>query len=380
MLWHFREIWEDTEDFNRRLWNADAAVDSRMVGDWEPFRAHSNSAGSRVQSRLERHVRLRAAAAFLATEADAELGSREATLFGLLFLAAVSAHLYGHGFDLDNGALVYHSWLLAAYALSLAMAIVIILRTWYHRVEERRIDFRGLAEGLRVRNFWGLAGIGHSVADGYLGQLRGDIAWARRVLQQCTPPHEYWEAMRRERSSIAQLATLTTVRALWVDDQVRYYRREEREHHQRATGLRRVGFGVAAVGWLVAMWPLMKSTLGVVTHPHAVTQPWRLFEHQLAILAGLLVVTGALTLAYAERRAHEVLARRYRQMIRVFAEGRVDLDDALAYAIESGKEDEKRAALERAVNVLEALGREAMSEHAHWQVLRRSRPFEMLLP
>ena len=57
----------------------------------------------------------------------------------------------------------------------------------------------------------------------------------------------------------------------------------------------------------------------------------------------------------------------------VFDRGLTEIDDYLADA--QGKPPNVRAAQA----VIEQLGREALTEHAHWLILRRSRQFELLV-
>ena len=72
--------------------------------------------------------------------------------------------------------------------------------------------------------------------------------------------------------------------------------------------------------------------------------------------------------AYCERRSHEELAKQYERMATIFMQGETELGTAL------NKED-----IEGAQKVLLELGQEAILENAQWLVLRRNRPFELLI-
>ena len=93
---------------------------------------------------------------------------------------------------------------------------VLVLVMWYYRVNERRLDYRSLAEALRVRVFWAIGGIGASVVDSYLRQMRGEMAWARRALRSSAPPPSLWRESFSRQSAEIQLKKLQWVRLEWV--------------------------------------------------------------------------------------------------------------------------------------------------------------------
>ena len=90
--------------------------------------------------------------------------------------------------------------------------------------------------------------------------------------------------------------------------------------------------------------------------------PW------LLIGSGVLVLAGAILIAYCDRRSHEELAHQYERMWVVFTRGSVELQDHL-----------EAQDVEAAHRVLETLGHEAIAEHAQWLILRRNWPFELLI-
>ena len=87
----------------------------------------------------------------------------------------------------------------------------------------------------------------------------------------------------------------------------------------------------------------------------------------LLIAYGALVVFGGLALAYRERQFYEELAKQYDRMTIVFDHAL----DELTSSLSTPQPD-----IERAQEVIKALGREAMAEHAQWLILRRSHPLE----
>jgi hypothetical protein len=305
---------------------------------------------------------------------------------------------------------LHNPWFLLGFVTFLVFDFALVEVMSILHLNERRLDYRALAETLRVRLFWALAGIEKSVADTYLGQLRSDLAWARRALRSSAPPSFVWKEYFDQQSELDQLEDLKTVRTEWVEEQLTYYEDTFEKRHHKARRLRIAGFLAAAIGWLVAVclliggWTSHQAQLAkapVATEP----KPSRIIEDQTTpgehafanasetpqpfdqIIAWLssqfdanipgqspfllfsgLVLLGALLIAYSERRCHEELSKQYERMVAVFKQGLAELDEALS-----------RKDIKRAQSILHALGREAITEHSQWLILRRNRPLEMLV-
>jgi hypothetical protein len=243
---------------------------------------------------------------------------------------------------------------------ALAAAALLVAAVCWARLDERRLDYRALAEALRVRRAWALSGLGASVADSYLGQLRGELAWARRALLHLCPPARTWEEEFAALGGAEQAARLKQVRDERVKGQEKYFEGASRSNHLRATLYRAAGFALAVAGWLLAA-----ALLADARHP----------QHVTLILSGLLVVCGGLFIAICERRSHEELAKQYERMHVVFKNGGKELGERLAEDGAPGATPDIPAAQA----TLEALGREAITENAQWLILRRARGFELHL-
>jgi hypothetical protein len=72
--------------------------------------------------------------------------------------------------------------------------------------------------------------------------------------------------------------------------------------------------------------------------------------------------------AYCERCSDEELAKQYERMKAVSMQGATEVKDHL------DKKDTQAAQ-----KVIRALGDEAITEHVQWLILRRNRPFELLI-
>ena len=360
----FHETCRTIDDFNRDAEKHAPAIEqrlSRLPGS----ELGEGNARLELPLGLPRLMRLREAAAGLAQQLDRPFGRYQLALFVFLFLAALSFQLYADLFHVKGGHAVHHPWILGCFVGLVVIDALLVGHVWSSGLAQRRLDYRALAEALRVRVYWGMAGIGESVADSYLGQLRSEMAWARRALQVAAPPPDYWSDFLLRRPSEEKRARLGAVGDRWVKRQRDFYKRTCDKDRRLAARSRRWGFALAALGWGLAIWLLIKTLLGGARHPLVDAH----HPGQLAvIISGALVLAGGLWVAYGERRSYEELAKQYDRMAALFARGAQELDEHL-----------KCQDIAAAQEVVRVLGREAITEHAQWLILRRSRPFELLI-
>jgi len=129
-------------------------------------------------------------------------------LFILAIFAVLSFGIYAHIFP-DNklGLLMY------LIILGIGFAIYIVAK--YKEYHDRHLEYRALAEALRIQFFWILSGISNYVADYYLLKQRTELDWTRRALRNIR-----FLSFRQSNSS---LKTIQAVWEDWVDDQKNYF-------------------------------------------------------------------------------------------------------------------------------------------------------------
>jgi uncharacterized membrane protein len=281
--------------------------------------------------------------------------------FASLFAAAISLHLYAHWHDAVEGKEV-HGWhWLLGFLLLLVIAGIVVCWVWWWRLDEKQLDYRTLAEAIRVRKFWARAGLNASVVDSYLGQLRGETTWARRAVYNISPPPSFWAGHFAKLDRNVQLVRLRDVLNEWVIGQNSFLEHSRAREHRHASWLRKLGVAFAVVGWLllIILFFCRVPRFGLdVNEPH---EAW-------LIGPALAVILGGLLIALCERGSHEELAQQYERLHAVFVSGACELRRCL----EAGN-------VEAAQKVVEALGREALTENASWLILRRARPLEVLI-
>jgi hypothetical protein len=279
-------------------------------------------------------------------------------LLSLAFLAAVCIDLYGHVEEWRPALLLY------LYPLVLlGGALFWLFRVKRPEIQKKYLDYRALAEGLRVQCYWHLVGIRDSVAGHYLRRQKSELDWIRNGIRATdvalgpfhsagspveTSPEDYQLVLR-----------------YWVEEQHRFFenrtqrdRRKRKAVELRVRGLFILG-GLAGVA--LALLVAIENYAGI-----GFDLPDRAWE-VLLILSTLTLVAAALNEGYADKMAFGEQARQYQRMRVLYERVAIHVRQALA----EGRIEDARAAL------LD-LGREALAENGDWVVLHRGRPVEMV--
>ncbi|HJU07741.1 MAG TPA: hypothetical protein VJ727_04590 [Rhodanobacteraceae bacterium] len=236
---------------------------------------------------------------------------------------------------------------LLLFVCGIVISAIARRRGWHRKY----LDYRALAEGLRVQGYWRRAGISLTndpefAHDSLLQKQDIELGWTRNVMRSAgldDPP---------PRSGI----DLHEVIREWVGDeghvgQLGYYRRKtsQRERTHRITEL--IGaislYAGIAISVVLAVFAYKLSSDA---------------KNDLIVLMAVFSVASAVREAYAYRKADKELIKQYRFMQRIFADARTELDRAT-------DAEEQR-------DILRALGEAALAEHAEWAVMHRQRPLE----
>lgn len=282
------------------------------------------------------HFRSRVRASMLLTHAFA-------AAMGLAFI------LYSD-LDANRG---YIAVFLLLFALGLAIRWIGKRREWHRKY----LDYRGLAEGLRVQAYWRLAGVepppNDSLGyDSFLQKQDVDLSWIRHAMRSTGLPHdEAFDADER---------WLQWVIAGWVGQrgsgsgQLAYFDEgtQRRERAYRSTTL--LG-ELSLAGGLLGAIALLLGGNRMGTGAQA----------QLLVAMGLLPLLAGIREAFSYKNADKELIKQFRFMSRLFGSCRARLDLARDPA-------ESRY-------LLRALGNACLEEHAEWILLHRERPIETSL-
>ncbi|GAA4861748.1 hypothetical protein [Luteimonas vadosa] len=254
--------------------------------------------------------------------------------------------LYAHVHSQD--AMIYLYLLLFGAGVILAM---LARRREWHR---KYLDYRALAEGLRVQSYWRRSGVvdianpSHA-NENFMQEQDVELGWIRNVMR----------AANLEGLLAPMRAAEPEVDAVideWIgtsrsDGQLRYFTvtaAKRARHHRQAEFLGHaslaLGIGISVILALFAhQWGHDTKTV-------------------LVVAMGLLSVGAGVHEAYAHKKADKELVKQYRFMERIYGGARRRLDTATTV-------EEKR-------EILRVLGEAALAEHAEWTLMHRERPLE----
>ena len=235
------------------------------------------------------------------------------------------------------------------FATGVVVSAIAKRRGWHRKY----LDYRALAEGLRVQCHWRRAGI----------SLTGDPEFAHDSLMQKQDIELGWvrNVMRTAGLSDDPSPTRPDIAAMrgviedWVGDEghgeLGYYRvrtgQRERIHH--------INEAIGAMCLLAGIF--ISVILAVLAHQLSADA-----KNDWIVVMAVFSIFAAVREAYSFRKADRELIRQYRFMERVFGNARAALDQA-------ADADEQR-------EILRALGEASLAEHVEWAVMHRQRPLE----
>ena len=236
---------------------------------------------------------------------------------------------------------------LLAFGAGVLLAMIAHRRDWHRKY----IDYRALAEGLRVQAYWRQAGIAATgdeqfAHENFLQKQDVDLGWIRNAMR-----HASMEAMPEAGAQDVEDVCREWIGALDGEGQLGWYERKaaqrEREHERtRLLGAVCLWTGIAICALLAILYSRLAPQV----------------RDALALVVGTLSVVAAVRAAYAFRKADRELVKQYRFMHRIYDNARRALDAATDWR-------EKQ-------QVLRSLGEAALSEHAEWALMHRERPLE----
>ena len=219
----------------------------------------------------------------------------------------------------------------------------------WHR---KYLDYRTLAEGLRVQFYWAAAGVTSGnvtkfAHDNFLQMQDPDLGWIRNVMRVAGTECDV--APNRDPEGLA-----FAIRE-WIGDedsgQLGYYRRKGAERLERHHVTERIGrLGLLATG--TALAALLFVGFGI---PEDVRDP-------IVYIMGCILLLVGVRRSFAQSTAESELIKQYEFMHRTFRNARRRLDLA-------ENDGERRS-------ILKFLGDAALEEHAEWILMHRERSLD----
>ena len=336
----FRTVFAHTDAFNVDAAKYREAIESGGAGIADAPSATGESTPTRSSP-----TALFRAADWLAIHFQKRVLLAMRVIYLVAFVMGVAFTMYDNLPDQDNMLFVF----LFLFATGVVVSAIAKRRGWHRKY----LDYRALAEGLRVQCYWRRAGISLTgdpefAHDNLMQKQDIELGWVRNVMRSAGLFGQAWPAQRDE-------AALRGVIDEWVGDathgELGYYRvrTEQRERTHRVN---------EAIGALCLLAGIFISVvLAVLVHRLSVDA-----KNNLIVVMAFFSIFAAVREAYSFRKADRELIRQYRFMERVFGNARAALD-------KTDDADEQR-------EILRALGEASLAEHVEWAVMHRQRPLE----
>ncbi len=264
--------------------------------------------------------------------------------YALVALMGFTFFTYTHVASQD---VVIYGFLLL-FLVGMAVTGLASRREW----QRKYLDYRTLAEGLRVQSYWRRAGIvapgtAAFAHDNFLQKQDVELGWIRNVMRGAS-----LDGMLVP--TVADADQVEAVIGEWIGTprsggQLGYYsgsalRRTRLHRRAELLGLVCVVLGVGISVVLAIFARQFDAHL----------------KHNLVSVMGFLSVAAAVHEAYMHKKADKELIRQYQFMQRIFGAAQRLLDGGVEV-------EEKR-------RILQALGEAALTEHAEWTLMHRERP------
>lgn len=285
--------------------------------------------------------------------------------FGLAGVAFIALETFGHKYP-EQG------WVLMLFVASLAVAGALVWIAGRQQWQRKYLDYRALAEALRIQIYWDLAGVRQDLASGYLSSQVEELAWTRMAMRAVRIP-----SYARPRATNADGMALPVI-SHWLKDQEAFFGKRQRRIKKQGQRLHLLSnfafaaclflaFLLALKQWGCLLWVSPSSFL-TLTCPFPEPHSNHLLHGWIVAITSALVVS-ALVHGYHQKRAYHELANQYKRMEALCRRALA----ALKCARELGDAPNVEAVLRR-------IGREALVENADWVLLHRVRPLEVPKP
>lgn len=274
-------------------------------------------------------------------------------LFTAGFVAIVFFEAYAHVCDL--------ALLLMLYIGTLGYGFFLFIRARTRHHQEHFLDYRALAEALRVAVYWKVACIRHCVAEAYPIKQPSELAWVKIVVRTL----DMLDDALGPTLPPADRNALDNARMLWVVGQRSYFKSKSRQLNLHAE--KREEWSLAALAASPIVGAIGLGILYFVVHDAHLHEHLR---HAMIVVMGLLVGGGAVIAGYTEQLAFKAQARQYDRMHLLFEHALLLINKILnANPATVAPQD-----VGHVQDLYVELGKEAMKENAEWVAIYRQRP------
>ncbi|SES81062.1 hypothetical protein SAMN05660297_00555 [Natronincola peptidivorans] len=264
-------------------------------------------------------------------------------IFCLVLIGILCFNLYGV-FEKDA--------ILIGYLSLYLIAMVLYKVSTRYDFNNKHLDYRSIAEGLRIQFYWNLAGLNEKVENYYLNKNRSELEWVRSAIKSV-------QILNFNTEASLQRESLAMVKGYWIDSQKEYFKKATLRHDDKISRGTSKWKKLFVIGLCI---PLM-----ILVMKHLFGQS--LSEDGTALLLGLstiLPAIGALLAAKDQNRSFKELSKRYSQVGAIHERASSLLEESM-----------KRNQMEKAQRIIFLLGKESLNENGDWISMHREKTIDL---
>jgi len=227
-------------------------------------------------------------------------------------------------------------WLLIYSVLFILFAIFFKFLNIFHRLHQKYVDYRGLAEGLRILFFMRLAGIHENVEDYYLKKHRINFRWGREIIRSANILDPQ------------QKPDFQTIIKYWVKPEYDYYREMTDKNSRKLKIYKKLSLTFFSLSILMIIIANLLTFLNIDNY----------FVFMIALIIIFPLISGALE-TYINRNAFNFNLKVYSIMKDIFERANDKLDET---------EKSKDRDIKEMQSVIRELMKEAVRENADWML------------
>lgn len=212
--------------------------------------------------------------------------------------------------------------------------------------EEQFIEWRVLAEGLRVQFFWCAGGVKLIASDYFRTNRLNEVDWITQTIRNL---------MISKTDQLLQ-PDMLWVKKVWVDSQSDYFKHASPQNIQKVKIWNTVAF--ICFGSAILM-----TFVTLVAHLFSVDG---FYLNIMVLVSGMLFVISALSKAFMSQMGFEENAQRYERAEAIFTYAKLQMEQSIA-----------TDNISRTSELLKTLGWEALYENAAWLHMNRTNKFEV---
>ncbi|HHB93264.1 MAG TPA: hypothetical protein ENK59_08655 [Thioploca sp.] len=241
---------------------------------------------------------------------------------------------------------------LGIYALLFIVSACLVGFVKWQRYHTKVLDYRTLAEGLRVQIFWHLSGLNHSVSDYYLRNQRQELGWIRDGIRALN----FYDWLEYQQ-------TLDVVHNRWIMYEKDWFTKITIQKKLLVHNLNLIIAGLFSVGiiLMVIMW--VDHVFGEFLWNYSILQTHPFWHNIFILLIALFPATGALLHHYLEKMAFEEEVKQYQRMAILFTTAHNKLEQ-----VSSNYTPEQ---------ILFEVGTEVLKEDGEWILMHRKSPMKI---